>query len=110
MRYGLAMAALLLALGGGWSCAMAQDDDLSTYTPPDLPDPVANNGVHFDKSVPTADSAVPSMAVGTISPSNAGCSALNPCATPSPALSNGAPLISKDQQQLAQKTSKKRKS
>lgn len=79
------MLAFISAAAGGVSAALAQDNSLSVYKEPDLPDPVANNGVHFDPALATAGTAVAGAPVTSIKP-GADCKPSNSCAVPPPAL------------------------
>ena len=88
------MAGLTAILAMGISPVFAQQDDpLSEYQQPgmNLPDPVPNNGAHFSASVATAGTANAGPTLTSVSPDNKGCSTLNPCALPTPALDNLAP-------------------
>lgn len=69
------------------------DDPLSEYQQPgmNLPDPSADNGTHFSPTVATAGIANAGPALTSVRPDNKGCSTLNPCALPTPALNNPAP-------------------
>lgn len=78
----------LLLTSGGLHAAVAQTTDSQNAGDPVLPAPKQNNGAYFAPGAVTAGTAVTGAALAAIPASDAGCSALNPCATVTPKLDN----------------------
>ncbi len=76
---------------GGMSPIVADPSDLqSTSAEPTLPDPLPYTGPDFSAASATAGTADPGPALESLKADNRKCSALNPCAVPSPALMTSA--------------------
>jgi hypothetical protein len=85
------MRAALLAvmLGAASGPLMAQEADSLSDAPPALPDPSAQESPNFPPALATAGIADPGRelaAVKATNPRDQGCTALNPCAAPTPSL------------------------
>jgi hypothetical protein len=79
----------------------AADPFESSSPPPVLSDPKSDNGVTFAPDAATKDTARPSVELSSAKPPGShGCSALSPCAAPTPALGSSktpaSPVAPKD--------------
>jgi hypothetical protein len=90
-RAGVLLCIVLATAGGIFGVAA---DPLESSSPePVLPDPKPDNGVNFSPATATKDVAHPSVELSSAKPLGShGCSALSPCAAPTPALGSSKTL------------------
>ena len=85
MRFGFVIAIWMAGVAPALA-AGALDDPL----PPAMADPRPNQGAQFSAATSTMGAAVASPERVSAATDNKGCSALNPCAIPTPAASRAA--------------------